>query len=207
MQSLSRSERIGGLASLVLLVMAATALQIGAGSLTACVLLLSAALAWIVASADRPDSATVLNRAIESIPAGLCVFAPDLRVITSNEQFASMYGLARADVKPGTPLHQIIATRKIGHLISEPVIETISEIGAAVTSRSVHELRDGRFISVTRHPMAGGGLVEVHRDVTEERLVETHANEAMQELIEKQYAIDQAVIVAITDVKGDQLRQ
>ncbi|HLG79882.1 MAG TPA: EAL domain-containing protein [Bradyrhizobium sp.] len=51
--------------------------------------------------------------------------------------------------------------------------------------------------------MAGGGLVEVHRDITDERLTEERANHAMQALLEKQYAIDQAVIVAITDVKGN----
>jgi len=50
--------------------------------------------------------------------------------------------------------------------------------------------------------MGGGGLVEIHRDITNERLAEERANIAMQALLEKQYAIDQAVIVAITDVKG-----
>jgi len=50
--------------------------------------------------------------------------------------------------------------------------------------------------------MAKGGFVEVHRYITRERVAEDRANEAMQELLEKQYALDQAVIVAITDVKG-----
>ncbi|MFT4120360.1 putative bifunctional diguanylate cyclase/phosphodiesterase [Bradyrhizobium sp.] len=201
MQSLSRSERIGGLASLVLLLMAAALLRIGADSLTTYVLLVSAALLWIVPLAGRLDSATVLDRAIESVPAGLCVFAPDFRVITSNEQFAAMYGLTRADVRPGMPLDRIIETRTNWHGALDRIGEAGGEIDAE-TLRSVHELRDGRFISVSRHPIAGGGLVEVHRDITKERLIEIHANEAMQELIEKQYAIDQAVIVAITDVKG-----
>ncbi|WP_177243472.1 EAL domain-containing protein [Bradyrhizobium sp. Gha] len=50
--------------------------------------------------------------------------------------------------------------------------------------------------------MSDGGFVERHRDVTELRLAELRAEAARQELIEKQYAIDQAVIVAITDVRG-----
>nr|AWM08462.1 GGDEF domain-containing protein [Bradyrhizobium symbiodeficiens] len=202
MQSLGCSQRIGGLASIVLLLAAAIVLQIGTAAPAAYVVLLSSGLLWIVALADRPDAATVLNRAIESVPAGLCVFGPNLQVIASNEQFARMYGLARVDVKTGTPLRQINEIRKVGLGVSEAGVDMIGEPGAAETSQSVHELGDGRFISVSRHPMASGGLVEVHRDITSERLAEIHANETLQELIEKQYAIDQAVIVAITDVKG-----
>ncbi|WP_142251047.1 EAL domain-containing protein [Bradyrhizobium sp. UNPF46] len=200
MHSLGRSERIGGLAGFVLLLAAAIVMQIGTGALAAYVALLCVGLVWLLASADRPKSTTVLDHAIESVPAGLCVFAADLRVIASNQQFASMYGLTRADVKPGTRLRQITEARRAKRGLSESVVDAIHGFDAAATS--VHELRDGRFISVSRHPMAGGGLVEVHRDVTGERLAEIRANETMQELIEKQYAIDQAVIVAITDVKG-----
>ena len=50
--------------------------------------------------------------------------------------------------------------------------------------------------------MPDGGLVERHRDITELRLAEVRAEQARQELIEKEYAIDQAVIVAITDLRG-----
>ena len=202
MQSLGGSQRIGGLASIALLLAAGIVLQIGTAAPAAYVVLLSSGLLWIVALADRPDPVTILNRAIESVPAGLCVFGPDLQVIASNEQFARMYGLTRVDVKPGTPLRQIIEIRKAGLGVFEAGVDIIGEPGAAETSRSVHELGDGRFISVSRHPMAGGGLVEVHRDITSERLAEIRANETMQELIERQYAIDQAVIVAMTDVKG-----
>ncbi|BAL75771.1 hypothetical protein S23_25580 [Bradyrhizobium cosmicum] len=200
MQSLSRSERTGGWA--MLLVAAAVVLQIGTGTLVTYVLLLCAVLLWIVALVDRPDSAAVLDRAIEIVPAGICVFAPDLRVVASNEQFASIHGLTRADVEPGTPLRRIVEPRKAGQDAPDGDIDAIGEAGVVRTSRSILELRDGRFISVSRHPMAGGGLIEVHRDITSERLAEIHANETIQELIEKQYAIDQAVIVAITDVKG-----
>ncbi len=50
--------------------------------------------------------------------------------------------------------------------------------------------------------MVDGGLIEVHRDITDARLAEARAEAARQELIEKQYAIDQAVIVAVTDLRG-----
>jgi diguanylate cyclase (GGDEF)-like protein/PAS domain S-box-containing protein len=184
----------------MLLLAATVVLQIVTGVLAAYLALVCAGLIWMVAWADRPKPTTFLNRALESVPAGLLVFAPDLRLIVGNQQFASMYGLSRADIKPGTRLHQIIESRNTKCGVSQGVGNVVDGFDPATTS--VHELRDGRFISVSRHPMAGGGLVEVHRDVTGERLADVRATEAMQELIEKQFAIDQAVIVAITDVKG-----
>ena len=58
------------------------------------------------------------------------------------------------------------------------------------------------MIAVEMHPMPDGGLVERHADITQLRLAEICAEQARQELLEKQYALDQAVIVAITDVRG-----
>jgi len=46
------------------------------------------------------------------------------------------------------------------------------------------------------------GMFGTIQDVTERKLTETELTRVNQELIEKQYAIDQAVIVGITDVKG-----
>ncbi len=68
--------------------------------------------------------------------------------------------------------------------------------------RTSYALEDGTFIELDMHPMEGGGFVERHRDITQLRLAEVRAEAVRQELIEKQYAIDQAVIVAVTDVRG-----
>ena len=51
--------------------------------------------------------------------------------------------------------------------------------------------------------MVGGGWVATHQDVTEAERQDEALTQAHQELVEKQYAIDQAVIVADTDVKGN----
>jgi diguanylate cyclase (GGDEF)-like protein len=50
--------------------------------------------------------------------------------------------------------------------------------------------------------MVDGGWVATHEDITEAKRTDEALSRANQELIEKQYAIDQAVIVAVTDVKG-----
>lgn len=153
---------------------------------------------------QQPDWKELLMRAIESTPAGLCMFDAESRVILSNHQFARMYGLCKADLGPGIAVRNDLARRlaALGAVKRAEYGADFDHGKPAGSTEHVEGLNDGRFISVSRHVMAGGGFVEVHRDITRERVAEDRANEAMQELIEKQYAVDQAVIVAITDVKG-----
>lgn len=170
----------------------AAALAIGAGLLAA------------ANSHRQPDWKALLIRAIESAPAGLCVFDRDSRVILSNQQFTRMYDLSEADLRPGITDREDLAQR-LAEFAPAKRLRYAADFDHGKSAGSiehVENLNDGRFILVSRHTMAGGGFVEVHRDITSERLAEDRANEAMQELIEKQYALDQAVIVAITDVKG-----
>ncbi len=176
--------------------------QLGMISVTACVVpgvMAFAAATWL----QRPDWRALLMRAIESTPAGLCIFDAESRVLLSNTQFAAMYGLTQAQVKPGRTFGQVFESGLVSFAPSRRLdyIDDFNQLGSV--HQSVHKLRDGRIVSVARHPMAGGGLVEVHRDITSERSAEERANDAMQALLEKQYAIDQAVIVAITDVEGN----
>ena len=160
-----------------------------------CLSLLAAGLSGVAGWTSRLDGAALLKRVIESTPVGLCIFGADMRVIVCNGQFAEMYGM-KDEVGPGTAL-ETVESRLASFVLSDSDAR-----GARNALQPVHELPDGRVISVSKHPMSGGGLICVHRDVTTERLAEDRAIEAMQALIEKQYAIDQAVIVAITDVKG-----
>jgi len=156
------------------------------------------------AASHPTDWATLLTRAIESTPVGLCIFDADMRLIVSNRQFAGMYGLTQDQVRRGTTLRVLEhALASIGLSKSFARAADFDRSNSLDAVQTTYELPDGRIISVSQHPMTGGGLVKVHRDVTTERLAEDRANRAMQALIEKQYAIDQAVIVAITDVKGN----
>lgn len=189
----------------VLLIAAIAALGLVTTSSPARVLF-AAGILGAVRLERRSDWAALLKRAIESTPVGLCIFDADSRLIISNAQFANMYGLAPAGVERDTTRQEILASWSALLSPSERGVGSIGGSTGRTDPRDVvqatHELRDGRIISVSQHPMAGGGLVEVHKDITTERLAEARANRAMQALIEKQYAIDQAVIVAITDVKG-----
>ena len=159
-----------------------------------------------VAGARAARAESLLHIAIESSPNGLCIFDKDLRVVISNSHFAEMYGMDPAQTWPGTRLRDILDGRVAASCCPSDAAEYVSDSQRKARSRetvdSIDELRNGNIIAVSRHPMRDGGLIEVHRDITDARLAEARAEAARQELIEKQYAIDQAVIVAITDLRG-----
>lgn len=191
----------------MLALVAASLATIGLGSPLAAVCLLLVGLGLLGATklVRAPNWKGLLGRALESNPAGLCIFDSDLNVIIGNAQFGTMYGLGQAEVKPGTPIEDIL--RRRARAVRRPrhhagYINAYVEATEAPT-QAVQELMDGRIISVARHPMSDGGLVEVHRDITSEWQAEDRADRAMQALIDRQYAIDQAVIVGITDVRGN----
>ncbi len=113
---------------------------------------------------------TRFNAAIDNMSQGLCLFDAEQRVVFANRRFAELYTLSPDDVKPGTTLREILEARAAKgvyrHLDSEQFIED----GIANFRREVSQivpLADGRFISVVRRPMADGGVVSTHEDVTE----------------------------------------
>jgi diguanylate cyclase (GGDEF)-like protein/PAS domain S-box-containing protein len=206
MKTLGRIERHPAPIGLLVLVVASfAAIEFGSSLSAGCLLLLGLALLAAALLVRTPNWKGLLGRALESNPAGLCIYDPGLRVIISNERFAAMYGLTGEQVKPGTSFEDILRSRakvirrRRRHACH---LEAYADRATAAPEEMMHELLDGRIISVSRRTMSDGGLVEVHSDVTSEWQAEDRADRAMQALIEKQYAIDQAVIVGITDVKG-----
>jgi diguanylate cyclase (GGDEF)-like protein/PAS domain S-box-containing protein len=149
---------------------------------------------------------TLLVTALESIPHGVCIYDANLRTIVGNRAYAEFCGLTPGQTKPGTRLQEILDARAAaGHRRRTPERRAVGSSAEARFSEPDHfvnELGNGRVVAVSRHPLPGGGLIEVHRDITDLDVAVAHAAAAQQELIEKQYAIDQAVIVAITDLKG-----
>lgn len=152
------------------------------------------------------DWQALLRTAIESSSDGLCIFDKQLRLVIANEHHRSMYGLTASQSQPGLSIRDILKSR-LAHVSGKVTgADHLAQYLGAIESRqafnTTYELQGDTLIAVEMHPMPDGGLVERHRDITKLRLAEISAENARQELIEKQYALDQAVIVAITDVRG-----
>ncbi len=113
-----------------------------------------------------------LDTALDHMSQGLCMFDRDQRVVICNKHYAQLYGLTPEQVRPGTALRDIIQLRIAnGFYAGTSPDEYLHERIAPVTSasNSVQELKDGRTIAIARRPMAGGGWVTTHEDITEQR--------------------------------------
>jgi diguanylate cyclase (GGDEF)-like protein len=115
--------------------------------------------------------------ALKYMSQGLCMFDAEERLVVANDRYAAMYGLEPEQVKPGTPFRQIIEGRIASGAYAGGDPETyIAERIAAVRERhastKIQTLPDGRVIAIVHQPIADGGWVATHEDITERRSFE-----------------------------------
>ena len=118
-----------------------------------------------------------LDTAINNMVEGLCMFDGEKRLVVCNERYARLYQLPPELLTTGTSHADIIRHRIVTGILkgdsSEGAAERFSSKLAALpfdaVSSRIDEFADGRLICVTRQPMAGGGWVATHLDVTEQR--------------------------------------
>lgn len=117
------------------------------------------------------------SAAVENMSQGLCMLDREQRLVVCNDRFIGIYGMPRSLVEPGTLLRSIVedcAAR--GLFMGRAGDMTAEERSAAVVnttaSNHVIELSDGRTISIASRPMASGGWVITHDDITRLRRTE-----------------------------------
>jgi diguanylate cyclase (GGDEF)-like protein/PAS domain S-box-containing protein len=111
-----------------------------------------------------------LDAALNNMSQGLLMYDAAGRLLVCNDRYIEMYGLSREVVKPGCTLPEILDHRwATGNLPGDPATYAASRRAAAAElkpTRMVLELADGRVIEVANQPMAGGGWVVTHEDVS-----------------------------------------
>ena len=116
-----------------------------------------------------------LDTALNNMSQGLGMFDAEQRVVVCNGRFARMYGLSPEQARPGTTLRQIVERRIAnGFYSGESPAEYMKQQLAPVVRESniIEELSDGRAIFVSCQPMADGGWVTTHEDISERRRIE-----------------------------------
>lgn len=130
---------------------------------------------------EREERLTLQNMrfsaAVDNMRHGLCMFDAEGRMVICNEPYARMYGLTPEMTAPGTPIEAILRHVYAGGMV--PRIGEKAYIDACTgmmaqrgRMRDVVEMRDGRIIAVEHTPMADGGGVATHEDITERRRTE-----------------------------------
>lgn len=112
-----------------------------------------------------------LDAAMSNMSQGLCMFDAEQRLIVCNRRYADIYGLSAEQTKPGTTLRTILAHRITTGTTPEDheqyLKDRLDEISINKPYQAINHLRDGRYICVLHRPMADGGWVATHEDVTE----------------------------------------
>jgi len=115
-----------------------------------------------------------LDAALNNIAQGLAMFDADQRLVLCNRRYAEIYELSPDQVTLGTTLLEIIRHRVDNKLLSDMSPEAI--VDAMLRRRNdthfaefYSQLSDGRCIAITVQPMADGGTVTTHQDITEQR--------------------------------------
>jgi methyl-accepting chemotaxis protein len=145
----------------------------------------------------------LLELLLNNTTQGVVMFDALGRLVFRNEQYVSMYGLARDVVKPGASLIDIVADRvKSGSLNRDPkqyVRQLLDEMAAGRIVSFVNEAQDGRAISVINRAIPNSIYwVGTHEDITERR-----AAERKSALLDEQEARRAATEGAIAWFRGD----
>lgn len=123
------------------------------------------------------DQKLRLDTAINNMVEALCMFDAEKRLVVCNERYARLYRLPPELLGTGTPHADIIRHRVVTGILKSDTSEgaaaqflsKLAELPFDAVSSRIDEFADGRLICVTRQPMASGGWVATHLDVTEQR--------------------------------------
>jgi diguanylate cyclase (GGDEF)-like protein/PAS domain S-box-containing protein len=115
-----------------------------------------------------------LDKAINNMTQGLLLFDSSRCLVVCNHRYIDMYGLSREIVKPGATFRDIITHRKeTGSFtgdVDEYIESTMRDIGRMKVM--VIDTPDGRAVQIVNEPLANGGWVATHEDITERRRTE-----------------------------------
>ncbi len=117
-----------------------------------------------------------LKTTLANMPHGVCMFSGDKKLMLANDLYHTMYGLTPEQVRPGTPLIDILKSRiAVGTSPKDGEQYVADRLAAAETpqpSYIVDELCDGRIMAMSRQSMPDGGSVAIHQDITAQKKAE-----------------------------------
>jgi diguanylate cyclase (GGDEF)-like protein len=115
-----------------------------------------------------------LDTAVNNMTQGLLLFDSSQCLVVCNHRYIEMYGLSADVVKPGCSFHEVIAHRKEAGSFVGDVEQYVALVLRDIGQRNsmVITTPDGRSIQVVNEPLADGGWVATHEDITERRRAE-----------------------------------
>jgi diguanylate cyclase (GGDEF)-like protein/PAS domain S-box-containing protein len=119
------------------------------------------------------DRNLLLDAALNNMVQGVNMFDAHARLVLFNDRYLQMYRLTPDAVKPGCTIRDLVENRiRSGTFFAIDPERYIADLtGALLYDRTpsvkTYEIDDGRVIAVSSQPMAAGGWVVTHEDVSE----------------------------------------
>lgn len=178
-------------------------LAVAVASVALAILSLSLLSAFVDRRLD--ESNDFLVTAINNMPQGLCLFDAGGGLRVCNERYRQMYDFKPGQVQMGWTISDLIqACFNNGIFTGDPqahIAKSLKEIAEHRPTANTVETADGRAICVSSRPLANGGRVSTHEDITGRRNAESErALQAEQE--QRRAAIDSAIKSFRQDVES-----
>ena len=115
-----------------------------------------------------------LDTAVNNMTQGLLLFDSSQRLVIFNQRYIEMYGLSADAIKPGCSFREVVAHRAQTGSFTGDVERYIALVLRGIGQRNsmVIETPDARSIHIVNEPLADGGWVATHEDITEHRRAE-----------------------------------
>jgi len=114
-----------------------------------------------------------LDTAVNNMTQGLLLFDSSERLVVCNRRYIEMYGLSPDVVKPGLAFRDLLAHRRdTGTFVGDVEAYRLAQLGGLAQGRAIQtsvETADGRSIQIVNQPLADGGWVSTHEDITERK--------------------------------------
>ncbi len=142
----------------------------------------------------------LLQTVLNNMSQGVLMFDSETRLTFCNQRYLELYGLSSEIVKPGCHLRDLLRHRiELGNFsgdADEYVARLKSGIAEGKTFNNVVNLPDGRAFSVVNKPIAGGGWLATHEDVTErqrseDRIAHMARHDALTDLPNRMLLLEQ----------------
>jgi len=115
-----------------------------------------------------------VDAALNNMAHGLAMFDANCALVVCNDQLRAIYGLTEAETQRGTPLPQLFSGGILASLFGDLAPELHAEklqaklTGGQTITRTIF-LPDSRAIAVVLSPLADGGFVATHQDITHQK--------------------------------------
>ncbi|HXL84010.1 MAG TPA: EAL domain-containing protein [Casimicrobiaceae bacterium] len=131
----------------------------------------------VVATRDVSLLASRFDTALNNMPHGLCMLDADQRVVVANKRLSELLGIRSDGAHKGLSLRELLRQCARAGVISAPTVERIAAdlegyLSGDIDSDLTVEVRDGRTLALTFHPMENGGSVVLVEDITERKNAE-----------------------------------